>query len=221
MSLSLTDDWRLLPIPADLGFIPRPIVEHFPLLSPRHSLHNYLLHHRGISEHSYRWFHIRTIPGDAHTLILPFTNLLGNVIGLSLRNVISGVIRSLAISGWDLPKKGKLGSWFGLAHLVPSSPILIVEGEIDAMKAHTFGFTNVIAAGGAGITKAQGKAIFSNSKVLLGLDSDKTGRNSILGFRKRLRHNIKVSVIDWFPYKDVGEIKDEEEFWKRINAAET
>lgn len=89
------------------------------------------------------------------------------------------------------------------------------------MKAHTFGFTNVIAAGGAGITKAQGKAIFSNSKVLLGLDSDKTGRNSILGFRKRLRHNIKVSVIDWFPYKDVGEIKDEEEFWKRINAAET
>lgn len=219
MSLVLTDDWRLLPVPTNLGFIPHPIVDQFPRLSPRHSLHNYLLHHRGISEDSYRWFGIRTVPGDPHTLVFPYTNLLGNVVGLVLRNVITKEIRSLALEGWDLPKKGKLGSWFGLERLSAGRDILVVESELDAMKAHTFGFTNVIAAGGAGITKAQGKAIFSGSCVFLGFDADKAGRDGILGFRRRVRRSVRVWTIDWSPYKDAGEIEEREKFWERVNAA--
>ena len=222
MSLKLTDDWRLLPSPAGLGFIPWPIIEEFPLLSTRHvMLHNYMVHHRGIREESYRWFGVRTVPGDPHVLALPFTNLLGNVVGLALRNIITKEVRSLAVEGWDIPKKGKLGSWHGLEKLQPNSPILVVESELCAMKAHTFGFVNVLAPGGAGITKAQAKAIPSGSQVLLGLDADKAGRENTPHFRKRLGRGVRVKLVDWSPFKDVGDIETKEEFWKRINAAET
>jgi DNA primase len=182
-------------------------------------LHNYLVRHRGISEASYRWFGTRTVPGEPHVLALPFTNLLGNVVGLALRNVITKQVRSLAVEGWDVPKKGKMGSWYGLSTLRPNSPILIVESELCAMKAHTFGFTNVIAPGGVGITKAQAKAIPSGSQVLLGLDSDVAGRENTPHFRKRLGRGIRVRLVDWSPHKDVGDIETREEFWDKINAA--
>lgn len=132
MSISLTDDWRLLPSPMGMGFLPHPLVEHFPLLSSTvggGTLHNYLTYHRGVSEASYKWFGVRTLREDPHVLVFPFTNLLGNVIGLVLRNVITKKIRSLAINDWELPSKGKAGAWFGLGKLDVSKPALVVEGE--------------------------------------------------------------------------------------------
>jgi len=223
-------EWRLAGVPPLLTFLPTPILDLFPLLSVRSNLklHSYLSG-RGILETTYKRFGVRFNEWDE--LVFPHTSLVGRTIGIIFRNVetkkISGLkIPSLTEDGIELPKKARMGAWFGLNLLDIAQPLLIVEAEICAMFAYQCGFTNVISPGGMGPTKAQIKAI-PNKVIYLGFDSDEAGRSGMEQTTNRLLKQDSdriIYYIDWNRQgkgKDPTDLKTKENFWNCVNATRT
>jgi len=222
-------EWRLAGVPPFLTFLPTPILNLFPLLSARSNpkLHSYLKG-RGILETTYKRFGVRFNEWDE--LVFSHTSLVGRTIGIIFRNVetkkISGLkIPSLTEDGIELPKKARMGAWFGLNLLDIAQPLLIVEAEICAMFAYQCGFTNVISPGGMGPTKAQIKAIH-NKTIFLGYDSDEAGRSGMEQTTNRLLKQDPdriIYYIDWNRQgkgKDPTDLKTKENFWNCVNATQ-
>lgn len=222
-------EWRVAGSPPLLPFLPIPILELFPLLSEygNPKLHRYL-EGRGIPQSVYRRFGVRyTEWGE---LVFSFSNILSNVVGLVFRNVetkkISGLkIPTLSEDGIELPKKARLGAWFGLHLISIKAPLLIVEAEMDAMFSYQCGFKNVISPGGMGPTKAQIKAI-PNKVIYLGFDSDEAGRSGMKQTTNRLLKAMPdrtIHYIDWNIQgkgKDPSDLKCAVNFWNCIKAAQ-
>jgi len=126
-------EWRLSGVPPLLTFLPTPILNLFPLLSEHSNpkLDSYLKS-RGILPKTYKRFGVRYNEWDE--LVFSYTSLVGRTIGVVFRNVdtkkISGLkIPALVEDGIELPKKARMGAWFGLHLIDISQPLLIVEGE--------------------------------------------------------------------------------------------
>jgi len=214
--IHLSEDWRLALRPILLDFIPKSIVWQFPLLNPGYpELHRYL-RNRGISPLTYERFGVRVNPGLSELAFI-FTNIHGNPIGMVFRNIYDKKISGLKIEGVELPKKAKRGAWFGMHLIDVSKPLLVCEGEMDAMLAYEFGYTNVASPGGMSLTKQQARAIY-NKEILVGFDSDKAGN---YGWEqvKKLWPDKRLTKINWSPFKDVGEIKNSRDFWRIINGS--
>ena len=127
---------------------------------------------------------------------------------------ISGLkIPALIEDGIELPKKARMGAWYGLNLINFAQPLLIVESEICAMFAYQCGFTNVISPGGMGPTKAQIRSI-PNRNIYLGFDSDNPGKVGARQFRNRISNRAEVLYADWglVGRKDPGEMKNIKEF---------
>lgn len=212
-TLTLDDSWRLAGHPPSLPFIPLPLLSTFPLLSPSFPQEHSFLLSRGISLPAYRAFHLRVFPQE-HSVVFPYTNILGNVIGLTFRSTVEKKFYGRRIDNVDLPKKGVLGAFFGMERIDITKPVLILEAELDCILAYSYGFTNVLSSGGMGMTRAQAKAIY-NRDILLGYDADPAGD---LGYNKvsRLLRGKKIYRVDWSPYKDLGEIRDKKIFLEKI-----
>ena len=226
---SYSHEWRLSGVPPLLTFLPTPILNLFPLLSPEGNfkLHSYLKS-RGISQAIYTRFGVRFNEWDE--LVFPYTSILNNVIGIVFRNVdtkkISGLkVPALVEDGIGLPKKARMGAWYGLNLINFAQPLLIVESEICAMFAYQCGFTNVISPGGMGPTKAQIKSI-PNKTIFLGYDSDAAGRSGMEQTTNRLLKrdlNRTIYYIDWNRQgkgKDPSDLKTKENFWNCVNATQ-
>jgi hypothetical protein len=222
-------EWRLSGVPPLLTFLPTPILNLFPLLSEDSNpkLHLYLKS-RGIPQKVYRKFEVRFNEWDE--LVFPHTSVVGRTIGVVFRNVetkkISGLkIPSLVEDHIELPKKARMGAWFGLHLINFARPLLIVEAEMDAMFAYQCGFTNVISPGGMGPTKAQIKAI-PNRVIYLGYDADEAGRSGMEQTTNRLLKrdpNRIIYYIDWNRQgkgKDPSDLKTKENFWNCVNATQ-
>jgi DNA primase len=222
-------EWRLSGVPPLLTFLPTPILTLFPLLSEHSNpkLDSYLKS-RGISQATYTRFGVRFNEWDE--LVFPYTSILGNTIGIVFRNVdtkkISGLkVPALVEDGIELPKKARMGAWFGLLLIDITQPLIIVEAEICAMFAYQCGFTNVISPGGMGPTKAQIKAI-PNKIIFLGYDADEAGRSGMEQTTNRLLKrdpNRTIYYIDWNRQgkgKDPSDLKIKENFWNCVNATQ-
>ena len=210
-------EWRLSGVPPLLTFLPTPILNLFPLLSleGNFKLHSHLKS-RGISQATYKRFGVRYNEWDE--LVFSYTSLVGRTIGVVFRNVdtkkISGLkIPALIEDGIELPKKARMGAWYGLNLINFAQPLLIVESEICAMFAYQCGFTNVISPGGMGPTKAQIRSI-PNRNIYLGFDSDNPGKVGARQFRNRISNRAEVLYADWglVGRKDPGEMKNIKEF---------
>ena len=98
-------------------------------------------------------------------------------------------------------KKGK--------HLyMPSScltptPLVLVEGEIDALKVFASGHTNVAAIGFGHFTDAQALKIVSSGTmhVVSFTDDDETGERVYSVIKNKLREHVLVSRIDYSVYR--------------------
>ena len=209
----MKDNWRIAPHSKELPFIPTPIVESYPLLalSLEHpELHNYL-EGRGIGSPSYTRFGIRA--GHKGDLAFPFTNIHGNVMGLVFRNVVDKTIRGLHLTdleeeGFVFPSRAKTGAWFGLHLLNITDWVIVVEGEIDAMRVYDLGWDSVISPGGTGVSKQQAATIY-NKKIYIGFDSDEAGKTGAKRLAK-LWKDKRVKLIDWnvVGAKDPGELEN-------------
>ena len=137
------------------------------------------LRSRGVSDDGYEHFRVRYTPARGignhppRTLVTEFTLRDQTVVALRLRTILKKSRRFATV--------GSFGpAMFGLAQADPSKALLVVEGEIDAVRAYCFGFTNVVATGGVNRNAsalASVLKLWAGQKGYLGLDSDTAGRD--------------------------------------------
>ena len=88
--------------------------------------------------------------------------------------------------------------------------ILLVEGYMDVVSPHKFGFTNTVASLGTALTKEQAKLIKTHNKhtVIIGYDQDGPGRKATLraiDILKEAGLNVKILRLDEKDTKDPDE----------------
>lgn len=82
--------------------------------------------------------------------------------------------------------------------------VILVEGQMDAIRVYTSGFKNVIASMGTAITSNHISLLKKlNAKVILMMDNDNAGEKStILNGEELIKNNIEVSVVRLTGEKD-------------------
>ena len=82
--------------------------------------------------------------------------------------------------------------------------VILVEGQMDAIRVYTSGFKNVIASMGTAITSNHISLLKKlNAKVILTMDNDNAGEKStILNGEELIKNNIEVSVVRLTGEKD-------------------
>lgn len=173
------------------------------------------LEKRGIPEWVYNYCGVRFDPKYG-SLIFPLTNCKGEIFMLRARSIarkkmwtISPDIMNL---DYKFPRLSDVGLFFN-SHLIDrTKPTMIVESELDVMRLIALGYFNAIASATSGITQEQINAINSGI-VILGMDTDKSGRKGNIRVMKALREKAMMYVADWgmIGKKDAGELKNREE----------
>lgn len=88
--------------------------------------------------------------------------------------------------------------------------ILLVEGYMDVVSPHKFGFTNTVASLGTALTKEQARLIKTHNKdtVIIGYDQDYAGKKATLRaieICKEVGLNVKILRLDEKDAKDPDE----------------
>jgi DNA primase len=166
---------------------------------------------------------------DAFTrrITFPISDINGHVVGFSCRIYRDdNTAKYINTKETYLYKKGN--NLFNYSLAKPASKknkaLIIVEGQMDAIRVYAAGFQNVIALMGTALTKEQ-IALIKNLrvKVILCLDGDDPGRDAtILDGDLLTNAGIKVEVIRLSDYKDPDEYilnKGAEAFQTNLNNA--
>lgn len=191
----------------------------FPLLQGRDTprtrgIVGYLTKTRQIGLDCVYRYKLRYWRKQSGVVVFPWTDLDGTVQILSLRsihekNCFRASSRMLGRSREDKPPSPKTsGAWFGLEHVNPREQITIVEGEMDCMRLATLGYTNVVAAAGKEVSRAQ-LASLGCSHLVVGLDADEKGFEAAKKLKEKAKHKFSMSFLDWSvaEYKVNGKLK--------------
>jgi len=116
-------------------------------------------------------------------VIFPICDRQGRVIGFGGRVLDDGVPKYLNTSETPLFHKSHVVYGLDLAHRVirERDQVVIVEGYMDVIAAHQFGYTNVVACMGTALTTEQLQQLqrFTNNFVLA-LDADAAGQQATI-----------------------------------------
>ena len=118
-------------------------------------------------------------------IMIPIHNLKGEVVGFTGRiyNGEDNTAKYLNTKETELFKKGNILFNYHNArkYIKETGTIIIVEGNMDAIKMSAKGFKNVVALMGVFLSKTQINIIKRlNAKVILMLDNDNAGANSTI-----------------------------------------
>jgi len=218
--------------------LPVPYVETFPLLHQADTSIDIIalkcqqyLNGRGISSSSWERFGVRYVSGWGNpVLIFPYTDVWGNVFVLGARDVSMRRVffvwnDKVDKSGWKInfAKLSQCSVFFGLHKIDPSSEVVVVEGECDALKLVEYGYNNVIASGRAALTKPQLEVLKAYNNLILGFDSDLAGKKAVQRVASFLIHQNQsppvLKTVDWSlakrqdgtPCKDPGDLDSQQE----------
>lgn len=120
-------------------------------------------------------------------IIIPIHDLTGRVIGFGGRLIDSSSELPKYINSPDTPifKKGEnlFGLWHSKQHIREKGYVIVVEGYMDVILCHQYGFKNAVAPLGTALTQEQlekTKRILNNlkkftNKILLIFDGDEAG----------------------------------------------
>ncbi len=154
----------------------------------RNSLYNFLkekgfdeslINSSGLVNNSYDFFRNR--------IIIPIQDLTGRVIGFGGRLIERAVELPKYINSPDTPifKKGEnlFGFWHAKQYIREKGYVIVVEGYMDVILCHQYGFKNTVAPLGTALTQEQlekTKRILNNlkkftNKILLIFDGDEAG----------------------------------------------
>jgi hypothetical protein len=182
---------------------------------------DYVREVRRLSDETADDFGLRWDP-ERQMLVAPVRTVDGVLAGARGRYV--GVDKT-KLQHYDYPYRGFRNThlvWFNERALNLDGPLLIVEGQFDAMKAHPF-WPKVMAILSAKSTPYKMKKVYGQREVLLMLDNDVTGRQKMYGTREESglihdlqRRGIRVAVIEYptmdenHPayFKDAGDAPD-------------
>lgn len=218
--------------PKEVKPLPAEVLKRYPLLQTGKGYEakrcrEYLEEERGVPVWVQNLCRVRF---DWHTssLIFPLTDIHGNVFVMRKRlrkekSICTVSPAMVGLEGVEFPKLKEVGAWFNMFTVDWSRPVMLVEGEIDAMKVISFGFFNVVASATSSVTDSQIDALHA-PLLLLGYDSDKGGQFAHRRIRDRVGKKANMIELDWSVVgkrdspaekaKDAGDVKDRDDFEK-------
>lgn len=191
---------RLLPV-SQKQPLPGERLIDFPLLqndnSESASLCRQYLLNRGISLWAMYYTGTRFVKGKP-VLIFPLTDHDSRIYTLRVRKIDAKKMWTISEEelGFEPQKIKQTGVWYNLHLMNWNKAITLVEGEIDANKAISFGFFNTLASSTGNVAYEQIENLRGNV-YFLGYDMDKPGkraRESILDMAGR---SAQFFDLDW------------------------
>jgi DNA primase len=99
-----------------------------------------------------------------------------------------------------------------------SRGLILVEGSLDAMNIHQFGFPNVGAIYGATLHEKQIELVCEyTDKLFLMFDDDKAGKRAMLQGIEAFKDKVDLNIIPLSKFKDPGSIPNAEIFKQLFN----
>lgn len=208
--------------------LPSIVLDKFPLLSAGigheyKKIRTYLREERLIPDVIQDMYRVR-FNEHSRTMVFPLVDMYGRTFLMRERSRLGKDIwtvspRVAGLSHLQFPKLRYNGAWFGF-HLTDwFLPLMLVEGEIDAMRIATLGFWNVIASATSSVTKAQVNAVLSNhvGLLLLGYDADRSGYRAHERILDFVGKQTRIAKLNWreAECKDGGELKTKKQL-KRV-----
>ena len=162
-------------------------------------------------------------------VVFPIWDHSGKVRGFSSRAVLPDQKPKYLNSGESfIFDKGNILYGFNLAkpHIRETDSVIIVEGNMDAVTLHQFGFKNSVATMGVALSQGSIKLLSNMTKnIYLGMDSDPAGLKAMTRINEDfLAAGITPKFIDFSPEKDPDDFLNKIgrlELVKRIEDAPT
>ena len=176
-----------------------------------------LLHSKGYSADLLESLGLVTIVNDQvydffkGRVVFPILDIEGNVVGFSARIYRGEKDTSKYVNTKEtliFTKGNNLFNYYkARGPSKKEKQIIIVEGQMDAIRVYSSGLENVVALGGTALTQNQINLIKRlNVKVILCLDGDSAGEKATLVNGDLLTKNdINVQVVRLSDYKDPDE----------------
>jgi len=134
--------------------------------------------------------------GNTHTLTIPLREPVGDIIGLTVRNINhkdtdNKIGKYLNSTG--LTKTDKL---FNLRAIIGKKDLIIVEGLLDCLLASARGIDNVVSLGGKGFNKAQLETAIKHGaqKITLCYDNEEATIPNILKAIDLIKDNSELKI---------------------------
>jgi DNA primase len=128
-------------------------------------------------------------------LIFPIRNIKGEIVGFGGRALGDAQPKYLNTPETPLFKKGEQLFGLDLARdaIRTADRTIVVEGYVDVITAHQYGFTNVVAPLGTALTRAHvGMLKRLSTQVYLALDADAAGQRATLRGLETIRSSAGV-----------------------------
>ena len=190
-----TDDIKSM----ELGYLPSQ--EH---------LNKFLIEEKKHSAEEINTIKLHTAIGETHTLTIPLREPVGNIIGITARNINykDGDKNGKYLNSTGLYKTDKL---FNLRALKGKKDLIIVEGLLDCLLASSRGVENIVALGGKSfnVSQLQTAIKYGAQKITICLDNEEQTIENILNAINVIKNNSELKVyVAQLPdkIKDVDEL---------------
>lgn len=197
--------------------VPDSVLRAYPLLGSKSGgkgeieILKWLRYERRISGTVIKKFKLRMIE-DPPSVVFPIITPDGRVVDLRVRAIHDKKIYRLSpkITGSEVDYRAP-ELWFGQQFVDRKTPLLLVEGELDALRVCSLGTWNVLASCGTPAW-SQFKTIYHDN-VWLGFDSDRAGDRDTQLALKALKSRVKA-IVRWgrADIKDAGDLVDRKQF---------
>ena len=156
-------------------------------------------------------------------LMFPIFDKNGKVIAFSGRTLTNNDSKYVNSSESLIFQKGDNLYGYHLAKKSKENFMILVEGNVDVIMMHQYGFTNTVASLGTALTPNQAKLLNKYQTIFIAYDNDEAGQKAIykaIEIFSTLKKEIRV--MNLAPYKDPDEFLKNlgaEEMKKRISEA--
>ena len=200
-------------------------------LNSRDSLKNYLLDKGFTEKELFEAGAITAVEGkDSHDvfrnrLMFPITDIKGKCCGFGGRTFEEN--QAKYINSPQTAVFDKSSNLYGInlasQSIRKEDLAVLVEGYMDVIMAHQYGFSNVVASMGTAVTEKQMNTLKKLTKnLILALDSDTAGEEAMLrcaSYVNLMQNEIKVAIIPAGNDPDDVIRKDSSEWQKLVNNA--
>jgi DNA primase len=143
-------------------------------------------------------------------VMFPIHDHSGQIRGYSSRAVLPEQNPKYLNSGESfIFDKGSIlfGYYFGKNAIRQSDQIIIVEGNMDVIMMHQYGFLQTVGTMGTALSEQSIRLISNMTKnIYLGMDSDAAGKKAMERMNSQLlAHGILPKFLNFFPEKDPDE----------------
>jgi len=198
------DGWLRIREKKKVKPLPPKLLKLYPLLQAQRGYEKkrciaFLERERGIPEWVANMCGVR-LDTDNSALVFPLTNILGSIYYLRERLRKSKTMWTVNadVSGVDIdfPSLKDVGVWFNMHNIEWTEPVILVEGELDAMRLIALGRPNVVAATTSNLTDKQIDAL-AGETLWLGFDADKAGEFAHARISDRIGNTAEMWQLRW------------------------